>query len=137
MAGLENAFATTSGLPDGTLTVVKRVLRYAVLIPGVLYLWALLPVSFRPQYTGSPLRRPDPTVSVDVTPARAGGVATQLLTATALPGSQKLSINRLKAACEPPALLKPIVRPAREVVVRYMVNGRVVAEKHLACSKYV
>jgi hypothetical protein len=117
--------------------VVKRVLRYAVLIPGVLYLWALLPVSFRPQYSGSPLRRPDPTVNVDVTPAGAGGVATQLLTATALPGSQKLSINRLKAACEPPALLKPIVRPAREVVVRYMVNGRVVAEKRLACSKYV
>jgi hypothetical protein len=137
MAGLENAFATNSGRPDGTLTAVKRVLRYAVLIPGVLYLWALLPVSFRPQYTGSPLRRPDPTVSVDVTPARAGGVATQLSTAIARPGSQKLSINRLKAACEPPALLKPIVRPAREVVVRYLVNGRVVAEKRLACSKYV
>ena len=34
-------------------------------------------------------------------------------------------------------LLKPIVRPAREVVVRYLVNGRVVAEKRLACSKYV
>jgi hypothetical protein len=112
-------------------------MRYAVMLPGALYLWALLPVSFRPQYTGSPLRRPDPTVNVDVTPARAAGVATQLLTATALPGSQKLSINRLKDACEPPALLKPIVRPARQVVVRYMVNGRVVAKKRLACSKYV
>src|SRR5438034_9681835 len=113
MAGLENAFATNSGLPDGTLTAVKRVLRYAVLIPGVLYLWALLPVSFRPQYTGSPLRRPDPTVNVDVTSAQAGGVASQLLTATALPGSPKLSIHRLKEACEAPGLLKPIVRPAR------------------------
>jgi hypothetical protein len=112
-------------------------MRYAVMLPGVLYLWALLPVSFRPQYTGSPLRQPIPTVNVDVTPARAAGVATQLLTATALPGSQKLSFNRLKEACEPPALLKPIVRPAQQVVVRYMVNGRVVAEKRLACSKYV
>jgi hypothetical protein len=137
MSPRENAFATNCGLPDATLEPVKRVMRYAVMLPGVLYLWALLPVSFRPQYTGSPLRRPDPTVNVDVTPARAAGVATQLLTATALPGSQKLPINRLKDACEPPALLKPIVRPARQVVVRYMVNGRVVAEKRLACSKYV
>jgi hypothetical protein len=116
---------------------VKRVLRYAVMLPGVLYLWALLPVSFRPQYTGSPLRKPVPTVNVDVTEARASGVATASLTATAVPGSQKLSIDRLKEACEPPALLKPIVRPAEQVVVRYMVNGRVVAEKRLACSTYV
>ncbi|MDP9333371.1 MAG: hypothetical protein M3Q30_08705 [Actinomycetota bacterium] len=116
---------------------MKRVLRYAVMLPGVLYLWALLPVSFRPQYTGSPLRKPVPTVNVDVTEARAAGVATPLLTATAVPGSQKLSNNRLKEACEPPALLKPIVRPAQQVVVRYMVNGRVVAEKRLPCSKYV
>jgi hypothetical protein len=124
------------GPSDGTLILVKRVLRYAVMLPGVLYLWALLPVSFRPQYTGSPLRKPDPTVTVDMT-ARAAGVASKVLTAVAGPGSQKLSIKRLKAACEPPSVLRPIVRPAQQVVVRYTVNGRVVVEKRLACNKYV
>jgi hypothetical protein len=59
-------------------------MRYAVMLPGVLYLWALLPVSFRPQYTGSPLRKPDPTVTVDMT-ARAAGAATKVLTAAAAP----------------------------------------------------
>ena len=116
---------------------MKRVLRYAVMVPGLLYLWALLPVSFRPQYTGSPLRKPDPTVSIDVSAAKAAGVATQAVTAAAATGLRKLSSSRLKAACEPPGLLKPIVRPAQQVVVRYMDNGRVVAERRYDCKKYL
>ena len=134
--GPESAFATNPGLPGGTLAAVKRVLRYAVMIPGVLYLWALLPLSFRPQYTGSPLRKPDPTVTVDVSAARAVGITTHTL-ATVATSMKKLSNQRLKAACEPPGLLKPIVRPARQVVVRYVDNGKVVAETRYDCSKYL
>ena len=131
------AFATTFGPAGATLNGVKRVLRYAVMIPGLLYLWALLPVSFRPQYTGTPLRKPDPTVHVDVSAARAAGLATATVTAAAATGLQKLSDARIKTACEPPGLLKPIMRPAEQVVVRYMDNGKVVAEKRYDCSKYV
>jgi len=107
------------------------------MVPGLLYLWALLPLSFRPQYTGSPLRKPDPTVTVDVSAARAVGIKTPDLTAAAAIGVKKLSSNRLKQACEPPGLLKPIVRPARQVVVHYVDNGKVVAETHYSCAKYV
>ncbi len=108
------------------------------MLPGLLYLWALLPVSFRPQYTGSPLRKPDAIVSVDVTAARAFGATGHLaVTAASAAGVQNLSNSRLKQACEPPGLLKPIVRPAQHVVVRYLDNGKVLAEKHYDCSKYL
>jgi hypothetical protein len=107
------------------------------LIPGLLYLWALLPIWFRPQYTGSPLRKPDPTVSVDVVGVPASGRATQAVTDAAAMGLSKLSNSRIKSACEPPTLLKPIVRPAKYVVVRYLDNGRVVAQTRYDCSKYV
>lgn len=116
---------------------MKRVARYAVMLPGLLYLWALLPVSFRPQYTGSPFRKPDATVDVDVSAARAAGVATQTVTALATSSLTKLSGSRLKDACEAPTLLRPIVRPAQQVVVRYLDNGKVVAETHYDCKKYV
>ncbi len=116
---------------------MKRVLRYAVMLPGLLYLWALLPISFRPQYTGSPLRKPDPTVNVDVSAARAAGLPTQTVTAAAATGLTKLSSSRIKVACEPPGLLKPIVRPAQHVVVRYVDNGKVVAETSYDCAKYL
>jgi hypothetical protein len=132
----ENAFATKVGPLDGTLTAVKRVLRYAVMLPGLLYLWALLPVSFRPQYTGSPLRKPDATVNVDISAAGAAGISTQTVAAAGA-GLVKLSNSRLKQACEPPGLLKPIVRPAQQVVVRYLENGHVVAEKRYDCTAYV
>src|SRR5262245_60747360 len=85
---------------------VQRALRYAVMLPGILYLWALLPVSFRPQYTGSPLRRPNATLTVDVTAGRAAGIATSTLTAAAAAASHKLSPSRLKAACEAPGVLR-------------------------------
>jgi hypothetical protein len=107
------------------------------MLPGILYLWALLPVSFRPQYTGSPLRKPDQTLTVDVTAGRAAGISTETLTTAAASASHNLSPSRLKAACEPSGLLRPIVRPARQVVVHYVDNGRVIAETHYDCSKYV
>jgi len=136
--GGQRAFATNFGRTDATLAAVKKALRYAVMIPGLLYVWALLPVSFRPQYTGSPLRKPNPTVNVDVSAAKAVGVATQAVTAAAATGGlRKLSSARLKAACEAPSLLKPIVRPAQQVVVRYMDNGKVVAERRYDCKKYL
>ena len=109
-------FATNFAPADGTLLPVKRVLRYVVMLPGVLYLWALLPVSFRPQYTGSPLRKPDPTVNVDVSAAKAVGVSTSAVTAAAATGLTKLSSSRIKEACEPPALLKPIVEAATGIM---------------------
>ncbi len=115
---------------------MKKVARYAVMLPGLLYVWALLPVSFRPQYTGSPFRKPNATVNVDVSAARAAGVSTRTVTAAAVGTLQKLSSARLKDACQPPALLKPIVRPAQQVVVRYLDNGKVVAETTYDCSKY-
>jgi hypothetical protein len=116
---------------------VKRALRYGVMILGVLYLWALLPVSFRPQYTGSPLRKPDQTLTIDVAMPSSGtaAVATSALTAAAT-ASHKLSSSRVKSACEAPGMLRPIVRPARQVVVHYVDNGRVVAETRYDCSKY-
>ena len=52
--------------------------------------------SFRPQYTGSPFRKPDATVNVDVSAARAAGVSTQTVTAARRSGLQKLSSSRLK-----------------------------------------
>ena len=117
---------------------MKRVLRYAVMVPGLLYLWALLPMSFRPQYTGSPLRKPDPTVTVDANAARAAsGIGTSALTAASNTALSKVSNKRLKDACEPPGILKPIVRPARQVIVRYVNNGKVVAETRYNCTKYV
>ena len=137
MSGPRDAFATSFGPVDATLAAVKRLLRYAVLIPGLLYAWALLPISFRPQYTGSPLRKPDPTVSVDVVGAAAAGIASQTVGDAAASGLTKLSSSRIKQACEPPGLLKPIVRPAQQVVVRYVDNGKVVAETRYDCSKYV
>jgi hypothetical protein len=116
---------------------VKRALRYGVMILGVVYLWALLPVSFRPQYTGSPLRKPDQTLTIEVAmPAgQAGAVAASALTASAT-ASHKLSASRIKSACEAPGVLKPIVRPAHQVVVHYVDNGQVVAETQYDCSKY-
>jgi hypothetical protein len=116
---------------------VKRVARYAVMLPGLLYLWALLPVSFRPQYTGSPFRKSDSTVNVDVSTARAAGIATHTVTSLAATSLTKLSSGRLKDACEAPALLRPIMRPAQQVIVRYLDNGKVVAETRYSCSKYV
>ena len=121
---------------DATLAAVKKVLRFAILIPGLLYLWALLPIWFRPQYTGSPLRKPDTTVNVDVVGAAAAG-ATPAVTAAAAIGLGKLPDSRIKSACEPPTLLKPVVRPAKYVLVRYMENGKVVAQTRYDCSKYV
>jgi len=135
--GSPDAFATKIAPPNGTLLVVKRVLRYVVMLPGLLYLWALLPVSFRPQYTGSPLRKPNPTLNVDVTAAKAAGITTQAATAAAASGLTRLSTGRIKDACEPPDLLKPIVRPAQQVIVRYLDNGKVVAETRYDCSKYL
>jgi hypothetical protein len=116
---------------------VKRALRYGVMILGVVYLWALLPVSFRPQYTGSPLRKPDQTLTIEVAmPAgQVGAVAASALTASAT-ASHKLSAGRVKSACEAPGVLRPIVRPARQVVVRFVDNGQVVAETKYDCSKY-
>jgi hypothetical protein len=116
---------------------VKRALRYGVMILGVVYLWALLPVSFRPQYTGSPLRKPDQTLTIEVAlPAGgAGAVAASALSASAA-ASHKLSAGRIKSACEAPGPLRPIVRPARQVVVHYVDNGQVVAETRYDCSKY-
>lgn len=116
---------------------MKRALRYAVMVLGVLYLWALLPVSFRPQYTGSPLRKPDQTLTIEVAmPAgQAADIATSALTAGAA-AAHRVSTSRLKSACEAPGPLKPIVRPARQVVVHYVDNGRVVAETRYDCSKY-
>jgi hypothetical protein len=134
--GPPNAFATKSVLPDATLAAVKRVLRFAILIPGLLYLWALLPIWFRPQYTGSPLRKQDATVNVDVVGAAASG-ATPSVKAAAAVGFAKISNSRIKSACEPPTLLKPVVRPAKYVVVRYLENGKVVAQTRYDCSKYV
>ena len=133
---LRVAFATNFGLPDGTLAAVKRVLRYAILIPGVLYVWALLPISFRPQYTGSPLRKSDQTLSVDVIGAAGTGAVAQTATAAAALGLQQMASSKIKRACEPPALLKPVVRPAQQVTVRYVDNGRVVAETKYDCKKY-
>ena len=115
---------------------MKRLLRYVVLIPGLLYVWALLPVSFRPQYTGSPLRKPDPTVNVDVVGSSVAGGAVQSIANAVGSGLSKLSSSRIKTACEPPGLLKPIVRPAKQVVVRYVDNGKVVAVTRYDCSKY-
>ena len=115
---------------------MKRLLRYAILIPGALYLWALLPISFRPQYTGSPLRKPDATVNVDVV-GTSVDFSTQTVADAASLGLQKLSNNRIKRACQPPGLLKPIVRPAQHVTVRYVNNGKIVAESHYDCNKYV
>jgi hypothetical protein len=114
---------------------VKRLIRWAILIPGVLYLWALLPIAFRPQYTGSPLRKPDTTVSVVVVGAPRDFSAAGVVDAATV-GLQQLSSSRIKRACEAPALLKPIVRPAQHVTVRYVNNGRIVAETHYDCSKY-
>jgi hypothetical protein len=114
---------------------VKRLLRWAILIPGVLYLWALLPIAFRPQYTGSPLRKPDTTVNVDVVGAPRD-FSTQGVVDAATVGLQRLSSARIKRACEAPALLKPVVRPSQHVTVRYVSNGRVVAESHYDCKNY-
>ncbi len=113
---------------------MKRLVRFAILIPGLLYLWALLPIWFRPQYTGSPLRKPDATLNVDVVGVPGAGAAEAAAAAIAL---GKLPSSRLKAACEPPALLRPVVRPAKFVVVRYVDNGKVVAQARYDCSKYV
>ena len=115
---------------------VKKVLRYIVMLPGLLYLWALLPVSFRPQYTGSPLRKSDSTVNVDLVPPPRPASAHRRWPPRRETGLSKLSKARLKQACEPPLLLKPIVRPAHQVVVRYTNNGKVVAEKIFDCSNY-
>jgi hypothetical protein len=107
------------------------------MVLGVVYLWALLPVSFRPQYTGSPLRKPDQTLTIEVAmpSGQAGAVAASALTASAT-ASHKLSDGRVKSACEAPGVLKPIVRPARQVVVHFVDNGQVVAETRYDCSKY-
>jgi hypothetical protein len=107
------------------------------MLPGILYLWALLPVSFRPQYTGSPFRKPDATVNVDVSATKVAGVASTAVTAVGNTALQKLSARRIKQACLPPTLLTPIVRPAQRVVVRWLANGKVVAEKVYDCSNYV
>ena len=114
----------------------KKALRYAVMLPGILYLWALLPVSFRPQYTGSPFRKPDATLNIDVSATKVTGVASAV-TAVGQNGLQKLSNRRIKQACEPPAVLTPIVRPAQRLVVRWLDGGKVVAEKVYDCSNYV
>ena len=114
----------------------KKVLRYIVMLPGLLYIWALLPVSYRPQYTGSPFRRSDSTVNIDLSAATAAGLGAQTVAAAAQTGLSKVSKARLKQACEPPLLLRPIVRPAHQVVVRYTNNGRVVAEKIFNCTDY-
>ena len=107
------------------------------MVPGLLYLWALLPMSFRPQYTGSPLRKPDATVTVDANAFRAASsISASALTADSNTGLSKVN-KRLKDACEPPGILKPIVRPARQVIVRYINNGKVVAETRYNCTKYV
>jgi hypothetical protein len=115
----------------------KKVLRYAVMLPGILYLWALLPVSVRPQYTGSPFRKPDATLNIDIGAARAAGVSSAAVATVGETGLQTLSKHRIKQACEPPALLTPIVRPAQRLVVRYIDNGKVVSEKVYDCSNYV
>lgn len=120
---------------DATLTAVKRLLRWAILIPGVLYIWALLPISFRPHYTGSPLRKPDTTVSVDVV-GGAGGAGKQIVSDVGAIGLHKISNERIRQACEAPGLLRPIVRPSQHVVVRYVDNGRVVAQTSYDCKKY-
>ena len=83
---------------------------------------------FRPQYTGSPLRKPNATVNVDVVGGAAPGTAAQVVTDVGTLGLHKLSNARIKRACEPPGLLKPIVRPSQQVVVRYVDNGKVTAE---------
>jgi len=96
---------------------MKRVLRLVVMVPGLLYLWALLPLSFRPEFTGSPFRKPDPTVTL------------------AAPGAKVLSQGALTSACEAPRLLRPIVRPARQVIVRYTDHGKVVSQTRVNCDK--
>lgn len=88
-----------------------RLVRYALMLVGLLYVWALLPVAFRPRLTGSPLRKPDPTVTVAHEPSKA----------------------TLEAACEPPNLLRPIVRNARQVVVRLTAKGKPVTETRVPC----
>ena len=115
----------------------KKLLRYAVMLSGILYIWALLPVSVRPQYTGSPFRKPDATLNIDVGAAKVGGVASAAVATVGETGLQKLSNRRIKQACEAPALLSPIVRPAQRLVVRYLDNGKVVSEQVYDCSNYV
>jgi len=116
-----------------TLTLVKRIVRFALLVPGLLYLWALMPVSLRPQYSGSPFRKPDPTITVDVSAWKlpGGAAPAALIAQTAVPQPAN---SRLKAACEPPRLLRPIIRPSQHVDVRYVDNGRVVAERVYDCK---
>jgi hypothetical protein len=107
------------------------------MLPGILYLWALLPVSFRPQYTGSPFRKPDATLNIDVSAAATTGLPSAAVTAVGDVGLQKISNRRIKQACEPPAVLTPIVRPAKRVVVRWLDGRKVVAEKVYDCTNYV
>ncbi len=112
-----------------------RLVRWAILIAGLVYLWALLPIGFRPQYTGSPFRKPDPTVDVDLGVVPTGKTATAA-TAAAVARS-KPSDSRLGSVCRPPILLRPVVRSADSVVVRYLGNGRVVAQTRYDCKKFV
>ena len=133
-------FATNSGFPEATLAGVGRLVRLAILVAGIVYLWALLPVSFRPQYTGSPFRKPDATVTVNLGNVDLGAVptsATVTVKTAAAVARDRPSTSRLKAACEPPTLLRPVVRPAESVVVHYLGNGKVVAETRYDCKKYV
>ena len=111
---------------------MKRLLRIAVMAPGLLYIWALLPVAFRPQYTGSPFRKSDVTLTVHLDVLGVGAAAANAAVG-ALPGAPA---RQIRAACEPSPLLRPIVRPSQHVVVRYMKGTRVVAEKRYDCTAY-
>ncbi len=109
-----------------------RLVRWAILIAGLVYLWALLPIGFRPQYTGSPFRKPDPTMDVDL-----GVVPTVTAATAAAVARSKPSDSRLESVCRPPTLLRPVVRPAHSVVGRYLRHGHVVAQTRYDCKKLV
>ena len=114
---------------------MKRILRFALIAPGLLYVWALLPVSFRPQFTGSPLRERDATITVDLAVSKSSGA--DALRAVATTALQRPSNTKIKAACEPPGLLRPIVRPSQRVTIRFVEDGHVVAQQSFDCHSYL
>lgn len=97
--------------------------RRLLVIAGAVYVWALLPVSIRPQIVDSPLKKSEQTITIDV-----------------LDKGGKMPLDapgRIRTACRAPWPLRPIMSSADSVRVILRYNQAEIGAREFLCHDYV
>lgn len=97
-------------------------IRRGLLLAGVIYAWALIPLGFRPQVPNNPIRKSTQMITVDIDTPDETGVPWH-------------AAGQVENACKPPVLLRPFEQSATSVRVLLRYKTKIVHDVIVPCPE--